>query len=353
MNASLNRAIAILLLTIGSSGIAWGQARPDVPIALYDGPDREQRLLAGARQEGFLMFYTSLNEQNMALLVSSFEKKYDVKVRTWRSGAYNVLQLMVIEAGAGRFDVDTVHPGSGELEALHREKLLQAVNSPHHKNLFAAAMPAHREWAPTFLSVWVQSYNTNAIKKEDLPKSYQDLLSPRWKGKLGIEAGNDDWFGKIVTEMGEQKGLKFFRDLVAANGISVRKGHSLLNNLVVSGEVPFAVTIYNYMPEYSRKQGAPVDWIALDPVVARANGVGVARKAPHPHAALLFYDFLISDEGQKLFAEREYVPASRNIQLPSRLKNASLKIIDPGTALDQGDKWNKAFQEIVVKRGGP
>ena len=113
MKASLNRAIAILLLTIGSGGIAWGQARPDVPIALYDGPDREQRLLAGARQEGFLMFYTSLNEQNMALLVASFEKKYGVKVRTWRSGADKVLQRMVIEAGAGRFDVDTVHPGSG------------------------------------------------------------------------------------------------------------------------------------------------------------------------------------------------------------------------------------------------
>ncbi len=352
MTAILNRTLAILLLAIGASGVAWGQARPDVPLAMYDGPDREQRLLAGARKEGFLSFYTSLNEPNMAMLVSGYEKKYGIKVRTWRSSGDNVLQRMVTEAGAGRFDVDAMHLGSAELEALHREKLLQPVNSPHHKNLFAAALPAHREWAPTYVSVWVQAYNTNAIKKEDLPKTYQDLLDPKWKGKLGIEATNHDWLGKTVTEMGEQKGLKLFRDIVAANGISARRGHSLLNNLVVSGEVPFAITVYNYSPEYSKKQGAPVDWIALDPVVGRANGVGVMRKAPRPHAALLFYDFLISDEGQKLFAEREYMAASRNIRLPPKLKNLNIRIIDPAQALNQSDKWFKEFQEIVVKRGG-
>jgi iron(III) transport system substrate-binding protein len=350
MTVMLYRALALLALTVSTA--AWGQPRAEAPLAQYEGADREQRLLAGARKEGGLMFYTSLNEQNMALLVSGFEKKYGIKVKTWRSGADKVLQRMVTEAGANRFDVDVVHPGSGELEALHREKLLLRVNSPHHKNLFAPALPAHREWAPTFLSVWVQGYNTNAVRKEDLPRTYQDLLDPKWKGKLGIEAANDDWFGKIVTEMGEQKGLKLFRDIVAANGMSARKGHSLLNNLVVSGEVPFAITIYNYMPEYSKKQGAPVDWIALDPVIARANGAGVARKSPHPHAALLFYDYLISDEGQKLYADREYVPASKNIQLPAKLKNVTIKMIDPAQALDQSDKWFKEFQEIVVKRGG-
>jgi iron(III) transport system substrate-binding protein len=347
MKTLLQKALAIVL--VAACGVAWSA---EAPLALYEGADREQRLIAGAKKEGVVMFYTSLNEQNMALLAAGFEKKYGVKVRTWRSGADKVLQRMVTEAGAGRHDVDVVHPGSGELEALSREKLLQQINSPHHKNLYAPALPAHREWAPTFLSVWVQGYNTNAIRKEDLPKNYQDLLDPKWKGKLGIEAANDDWFGKIVTEMGEQKGLKLFRDIVAANGISSRKGHSLLNNLVVSGEVPFAITIYNYMPEYSKKRGAPVDWIALDPVIARANGVGVARRAPHPHAALLFYDYLISDEGQRLYAEREYVPANKNIQLPAKLKGVTIKIIDPAQALDQSDKWFKEFQEIIVKRGG-
>jgi iron(III) transport system substrate-binding protein len=280
--------------------------------------------------------------------VNAFEKKYGIKVRTWRSNADRVLQRMLTEFNAGRFDVDVVHPGSGELEVLHREKVLMQVNSPHQKNLLQAALPAHHEWAPTFLSVWVQAYNTRLVKREDLPKTYDDLLNPKWKGKLGIEAGNDDWFGKLVSEMGEQKGLKLFRDLVATNGLSVRKGHTLLNNLVISGEVPFAVTMYNYLPQEAKKKGAPIDWIGLEPVIARANGVGVARRAPHPNAALLFYDFLISDEGQKLFADREYVPASRNAKWPLK---ADIKVIDPAQALDQSQKWQKLYQEIVLRRG--
>src|SRR5712691_2448725 len=310
MTALFNRAVAVYLLAIGASGAAWGQARLDVPIALYDGPDRGERLLAGARKEGVLVFYTSLHEQNMPLFVSSFEKRYGIKLRTWRSGADKVLQRIITEAGPGRFDVDAVHVGSGELEALHREKLLQRVSSLHHKNLLPAAMSSHREWAPTYLTVWVQAYNTNAVKKETLPRTYQDLLDPRWKGKLGIEAGNDDWFGKTLTEMGEQKGLKLFREIVAANGISVRKGHSLLNNLLVSGEVALALTMHSNLAQSAKKVGAPVDWIALEPVVARANGIGVMRKAPNPRGARLLYEFFIGDEGQKLLAERDYVPAS-------------------------------------------
>ena len=346
----LTRTLLVLAVALSCVGPASAQQRADVPLAMYDGPDREQRLLAGARKEGSVMFYTSLNEQNMTYIVSAFEKKYGIKVRTWRSNADRVLQRMLTEFNAGRFDVDVVHPGSGELEVLHREKVLAQVNSPHHKNLLPAALPAHREWAPTFLSVWVQAYNTKAVRKEDLPKNYEELLNPKWKGKLGIEAGNDDWFGKLVTEMGEQKGVKLFRDLVTTNGLSVRKGHTLLNNLVISGEVPFAVTMYNYLPEEAKKKGAPVDWISLDPVIARANGIGVARRAPRPHAALLFYDFMISEEGQKLLADREYVPASRDVKWPIK---ANIKVIDPGQALDQSEKWQKLFQEIVLKRAAP
>jgi ABC-type Fe3+ transport system substrate-binding protein len=107
----------------------------------------------------------------------------------------------------------------------------------------------------TLLTVFVQAYNTNQLKKDDLPKSYQDLLNPKWKGKLGIETEDFDWFAAVVTDMGEAKGMKLFRDIVATNGISVRKGHSLLNNMVAAGEVPLALTVYNYMPEASKKRG--------------------------------------------------------------------------------------------------
>ena len=209
-------------------------------------------------------------------------------------------------------------------------------------------MPAYHEWAPVFLTVWIQEYNTKAVRKAELPKTYDDLRDPRWKGRLGIEAGNDDWFGKLLTEMGEQKGLDLFRAIVATNGISVRKGHSLLGNLVLSGEVPFAITMHSNVAELAKKQGKPVDWIALEPVVARANSIGVMRKAPHPRAGQLFYEFLIGDEGQRLFASREYIPASRNVASP--LEGVKLHVIDPGVALDQGEKWAKLYNDVVVSR---
>ena len=121
------------------------------------------------------------------------------------------------------------------------------------------------------LPLFVVAYNTKKVKAEDLPKTYKDLLDPKWKGKFGIEAKNQDWFATVVgLTGGGDKGLKFFSDLVAVNGLSPRKGHTLLNNLVVSGEVPLALTVYNYMPEQAKKKGAPVEWFALEPAVKRS-----------------------------------------------------------------------------------
>jgi iron(III) transport system substrate-binding protein len=345
LNAACAAAFALAALAVIAPAGAQTGANE---LASYAGPDREQRLLAGARREGTLTFYTSLHEQNLPVILAAFEKKYGVKVKPWRSGADKVLQRMVTEAGAGRFDVDAVHVGSGELEALHREKLLMEIRSPHQRNLLPAAMPAHHDWAPTYLTVFVQAYNTKAVKKDELPKRFEDLLDPRWKGRLAVEERDDDWFGRLAEAMGEKKAVDLFRRMVAANGMSVRKGHSLLGNMVVSGEVPFALASHYNVSESAKKQGAPVGWLALEPVVARANGIAVARKAPHPYAAVLFYDYLISDEGQKLLAQRDYPPASVNV--PSPLTTASMKIIDPAKSLDEGAKWEKIFRDLMVRR---
>jgi iron(III) transport system substrate-binding protein len=208
----------------------------------------------------------------------------------------------------------------------------------------------HREWAATLLSVWVQVYNTNLIKKADLPKSYAQLLDPKWKGKLGIEAKNQDWFASVVQIMGGgEKGLKFFRDLVSTNGVSVRHGHTLLNNMVVAGEVPLALTVYNYMPEQVKKKGAPVDWFALEPAVARSNAVGVARRAPHPAAALLFYDYMLTG-AQEYLVGMDYVPTSTKV--PSPLRGVAILQTDPIRSLDEAEKWQKLFEDTVIKRAG-
>src|SRR2546422_1430055 len=314
----------------------------------YSGADRMEKIVAAAKKEGTLTMYTTFAEKDQPTLIRPFEAKYGVKVNIWRAGTDKVLQRTLIEASAKKYDVDLIHFVSPEMEALSREKILQAVNSPVHKDLQPGSVPAHREWAATLLSVWVQVYNTNLIKKSDLPRSYRDLLDPKWKGKLGIEAKNQDWFASVVDVMGRgEKGLTFFRDLVARNGISARTGHTLLNNMVIAGEVPLALTVYNYMPEQAKRKGAPIDWFALEPAVARSNAVGVARRAPHPNAALLFYEYLLG-EAQRYFVSMDYVPTNVNVASP--LKGVKILQVNPSHTLDEADKWTRLFDDTVLKR---
>ena len=160
------------------------------------------------------------------------------------------------------------------METLHREKILQPVAPPQSVELLPGALRPHREWTATYLSVWVQAYNTHLVKREDLPKTFQDLLEPKWKGRLGMEAAVPEWYSSIVMDMGEERGIRFFRELVARNGISMRSGHTLLNNLVIAGDVALALTLYQFMPEAAKRNGAPIDWFVLEPAVARMSGVG-------------------------------------------------------------------------------
>ncbi len=146
---------------------------------------------------------------------------------------------------------------------------------------------------------------------------------------------------------GGETGLKFFRDLTATNGLSVRQGHTLLNNLVISGEVPIALNVYNYMPEQAKKKGAPIDWFALEPAIARSNGVGVARNAPHPNAARLFYDYLLG-EGQQYFVNMDYVPS--NTKVASPLTGIRIVQANPTRSLDESEKWGALFESTVVRR---
>jgi iron(III) transport system substrate-binding protein len=317
-------------------------------LATYTGADRMARIVAAARKEGTLTLYTSITAKDLPPLVQPFEAKYGIKVNVWRAGTSNVLQRTVSEASARRFDVDVVHTGSPEMEALTRERLLQPITSPTHKDLLPGSVPAHRSWAATMLSVWVQAYNTRLVKREALPKTYRDLLDPRWKGKIGVEGKDDDWFASVVSELGGEKpGLDFFQRLANTNGLSVREGHSLLNNLVVSGEVPLALNVYSYMPAQARQQGAPIDWFVIEPAIARSNAVGVTIHAPHPNAALLFYEYLLT-EGQRPFVKMDYVPS--NTTVPSPLKGVRIVQVDPVRSLDESAKWSRLFTSTVVRR---
>ena len=339
------QVLALLgLFVLPASSAALAQA----DIATYQGADRTQRLVAGAKKEGTLTVYTSATVDDMAVLTAAFEKKYGIKALVWRASSENIIQRASTEARGGRFDVDVIETDGVTLEAMHREKFLQAVATPFAGELIPAAIPAHKEWIGDRVQIFTAAYNTRLVKQADLPKRYEDLLDPKWKGKLGIEANDHDWLSAVVTEMGEAKGLKLFRDIVAKNGLSVRKGHTLLANLVVSGEVPLALTTYLYKVLQFKNDGAPIDWLALPPEIARAQGTALARKAPHPHAGVLFMDFLLSD-AQPILATRDFIPT--NVKVKPLPEGLALKFVDPAKLLDENDKWEKLYKDIITNQG--
>src|SRR5262249_20695371 len=232
------------------------------------------------------------------------------------------------------------------LEPLYRENLLQEVKSPYLADIIPEAIAPHRQWVSVYLSTFVQAYNTNLVRKESLPKTYFDLLNPEWKGRIAIEAEDFDWFAQVVMDLGEARGLRLFRDIVATNGISVRKGHSLLTNLVAAGEGPLALTVYGFLAEQAKTRGAPLDWFVIPPAIARPTAEGLARNAPHPHAAGAVFDFLIGDEGQQILAKRQFVTVSRSIETP--FNQGPLQLIDSAMILDQARKWQDLFQKTVI-----
>jgi len=344
----VSRLAAVVLACTGAMALpAAAQGNAMAQMAAYNGVDRAQKILEGAKKEGALEIYTSAQSDDMGALVKAFEAKYGIKVTTWRSSSEKVLQRAVTEARANRHTVDVIETNGPELEALHREKLLQAVKSPVLADIMAEAIRPHGEWVGTRLNVFVQAYNTQAVKKADLPKTWQDLANPKWKGKLGIEQEDEDWLQGEIQAMGEAQAVKAFKDIVAANGISVRKGHTLLTQLVVSGEIPLALTVYNYKAEQLKNKGAPIDWFTIGPAIARPNGIGLLKDAPHPYAALLFYDFELSPEGQTVLMKRDFVPTNRKVDTP--LNKIPMKFVDAATSLDQAAKLQKQYEEIFTK----
>ena len=343
------RAFALTALAaVASPAVLRAQqaaASPHAQVYMYQGADREARLLAEAKKQREVVMYTSLNLKDSVPLTEAFEKKTGIKVNLWRASSEKVLQRAVTEARAGRFACDIIETNGPEMEACFREKLLDEFRSPHFSDLPQGAFPKHRHYVADRFNFFTIGYNTNLVKPEEVPGKYEDLVHPRWAGRVGIEGSDVDWFGAVVKSMGEEKGMAFFRKL-AASKPQVRTGHTLMAELVASGEIPLAATIYNHNIERLIVKGAPVKWKAITPTFGRPNAIGVARHAPHPHAALLFADFMLSKEGQTLIKERNRVPAS--LAVDTHLNKFPFEMIDPVISLDEDAKWEKLWSELFL-----
>jgi iron(III) transport system substrate-binding protein len=173
------------------------------------------------------------------------------------------------------------------------------------------------------------------------------FTDPKWKGKLGIEAGDFEWMATLVKKWGEAQGMAFFRKLAELRP-EVRKGHVLLAQLVAAGEIPVGLTTYSGNAETLKRKGAPIDWVAID-AVARPQGIGISRNAPHPAAALLYADFVLSaEEGQRLYEAMGRPPV--NTKIKSSLTNFSMTYLDPVAVIDEAEKWQKLWEELFLKR---
>jgi len=339
-------ALAALTLPLVARAQRPAPESPHRALYMYQGADREARLAAEAKKQREVAIYTSLNLKDSVPLTEAFEKRTGLKVQLWRASSEKVLQRAVTEARAGRFTCDILETNGPEMEALYREKLLEPFFSPHFTDLPAAAFPRHRHYVADRFNFFTVGYNTNLVKPEEVPAAYEDLAHPRWAGRVGLEGSDVDWFGAMVKFMGEEKGLGFFRKL-ADNKPQIRSGHTLMAELVASGEIPLAATLYNHNIERLTVKGAPVKWKAVTPTFGRPNAIGVARHAPHPHAAMMFADFMLSREGQTILKERNRVPASLSVD--THLNKFPFHMIDPVITLDENDKWEKLWSELFLK----
>src|SRR5581483_5102440 len=335
---------ALVLVLLYAAACAAPAANRD--IYLYQGGDRAARLIAGAKQEGQVVLYSTMTVQDGRALAAAFERKYGVKLIHWRGSAEKIVQRALAESKSGHDGADVFETSSHRMEALRREQLLEDFYTPAFSELSPAAFaPDHRQYVAARFAFFVLGYNTRLVKPAELPTRYEDLLNARWQGRLAIESTDVLWFAALVKAMGEERGLAFFRRLAAMKP-QIRSGHILGAQLVASGEIPVFIDAYNNNMETLKRSGAPVDWKPLGPVFGQASAIGVAKHSRRPHAALLFTEFLLSREGQEFFKSVNRVPASLTVDTP--LNRFPHEIIDPAIALDEGEKWDRLWSEIFL-----
>ena len=338
------RVLAALLLA-ASAGSAPAQS-PQAAVYLYEGGDRSERLAQAARKEGTLVLYTSLATTESVPLTQAFEKKYGVKVELWRSLSEQIVRRALNEARARRHSVDVIETNGPEVEALARERVTARFFSPYIADIPAWGVPAHRMWIADRVDFFVVAFNTGKVKREELPATYEGFLDAKWKGRIGLEATDQEWLAGLARHWGEKRALEFFRALAAMRP-DVRRGHVLLSEMVSAGEVPVSLTNYASNADSMKRRDKPIDWKPVEPVIGRPQALGLAAFAPHPNAALLFADFVLSPEGQQLFNSMGRFPAS--VKVRSKLVTFPYLMLDPVELIDEDEKWLKYWNELVAK----
>jgi iron(III) transport system substrate-binding protein len=305
-------------------------------------------LLDNAKKEAKLVFYTSVETEFARALTAGFEAKYPfIKTDIFRSTHDKILSRMNVERKTGTYTADTV--SVGEFETYHMQKL--GFIAPY-KSPFAAAYPEGFKdpdgyWTDLYDNLIVTAYNTLRVKRDELPRSYEDLLHPRWKGRMVLDENEDRWFANMLHLMGEKKGMQFMQAL-AKQEVAIRRGRSLATQLLGAGEFDLQVVAYWYRPHLMKKKGAPVDWIGIEPAIVALHPISIVEKAPHPNAAKLFIDFALSEEGQKIFVQRGRESAKPGLKpegYPGHLKVFPSRV----QLAERLAEYSRRYRELFVR----
>jgi iron(III) transport system substrate-binding protein len=317
-------------------------------LAVYGGADRQQILEEGARKEGSLMLYTSSVDTARRPLTDAFVKKYPfIKVDVFRASNEELVPRMLEEFKANRNTFDVLETTSDALDPLISGGLMQVYKSPE----FAAYPPGSLDlrgfFAPVRESYVGLGFNTNLLKREDVPKKLDDLVDPRWKGKMAIAGSSTGirFVGNVLLTKGED----FLKQLTAQDVRVQKISGRALADLVIAGEVPLSPTIFDSHVAASKQQKAPIDWVPLEPTVVNLGVAGVAAKGPHPNAALLFADFLLSQEGQKIYADNGYGSARTGMTAAATEFKKRYLENDVPDYIDAFDKWQKLMNSAFIQ----
>jgi iron(III) transport system substrate-binding protein len=341
--------IYTLLVALSWQPEVWAQGKTATlaDLAAYNKPDREQVLYEGAKKEGKLMWYTSLTGGPNTEAPKVFEAKYPgVKMEVYRGDSDALISRILQEAQAKRYLVDTIETTFPILKVMQDEKIIARYFSP-----YLASYPDEvKEKAEKGLVYWATdretyigvAYNTNVISATAAPKRFEDLLKPELKGKIGF--ATSDTGNRVIGAMLATKGGEFVQKLrsqdITLHGVS---GRAILD-MVISGELGVSPTVFLSHSRVSISKGAPIKWVPMDVVPTNAGGVALPAHAPHPHAALLFADFLLSPEGQKFLGK---------FGLDSAMNKPDFKrwYAEAGMTVEQYEKENSKWEKLLREIG--
>ncbi|HEY7301972.1 MAG TPA: extracellular solute-binding protein [Xanthobacteraceae bacterium] len=300
--------------------VACGPAHALTPeeVLNYRGADREQKLLEGAKQEGQVVLYSALIvNQMLRPLATAFMKKYPfIKLSYYRADSEDLLAKLSAEIRSGNLAAD-VFEGSGGGEIAVEAGFTQPFHTPVLDDYPKMYLDPSGNLAPTRLSYFSIAYNTKQVSPDKVPKTYESLLDPQWKGRMAWPYANTGRYLFLINlrlAWGEERAMDYFRKLSAQNIINFASGSArTLVDRVIAGEYPIAINIYAHHPLISAGKGAPVNSQLMDPVPSAAGTLAILKGAKHPHAAMLLADFILGREGQQLMAKAEYFPVRADV----------------------------------------